>query len=276
MFGYIVANAAVLSEEEKRRYQAVYCGLCREIGKRSGQTARLSLTYDLTFLILLLSSLYEPEEREQTSPCVIHARKRPWVTNRFTEYAADMNVFLSYYKLLDDKKDGDGHAGRGYARMLERQSMRIEALWPRPCGVIREKLDELADIEKRKEPLPDAAANGFGELMGELFVYDPDDYWADTLRAFGQGLGRFVYLMDAAVDYAKDKKSGSYNPLVLMDSAPEDMRSALTLLMGEAVCFFERLPLERDLSLMRNILYGGVWQRFNAAYPMPEKEAADG
>lgn len=276
MFGYVVANTAVLSEEEKRRYQAVYCGLCREIGRRSGQTARLSLTYDLSFLILILSSLYEPKETEKNSSCVIHARKRPWVTNRFTEYAADMNVLLSHYKLLDDKKDGDGHAGRGYTRMLERKAEKIEALWPRQSGVIREKLAELSVIEERQEEHPDAAANCFGELMGELFVYDPSDWWADTLRAFGEGLGRFIYLMDAAVDLERDRKSGSYNPFVFTERSPEEMRGALMLVMGEAAKAFERLPLERDLSLMRNILYGGVWQKFNAAYPPPGKEADDG
>ena len=276
MFGYVVANTAALTEEEKQRYQAVYCGLCREIGRRSGQTARLSLTYDLSFLILLLSSLYEPRETEKTESCIIHLKKRPWTANIFTEYAADLNVYLSYYKLLDDKRDEGRHTGRGYARMLERQSRRIELIWPRQCGVIREKLEALSGIEERREPLPDIAANVFGELMGELFVYDPEDYWVDTLRDFGQGLGRFVYLMDAAVDYERDKKSGAYNPLVLADIPPETMRSALTLLMGEAVRAFEHLPLEQDMSLMRNILYGGVWQKFNAAYPPQAKEAADG
>jgi len=192
------------------------------------------------------------------------------------EYAADLNVYLSYYKLLDDRRDEGRHTGRGYARMLERQSRRIEPIWPRQCGVIREKLEALSGIEERREPLPDIAANVFGELMGELFVYDPEDYWVDTLRDFGQGLGRFVYLMDAAVDYERDKKSGAYNPLVLADIPPETMRSALTLLMGEAVRAFEHLPLEQDMSLMRNILYGGVWQKFNAAYPPQAKEAADG
>lgn len=276
MFGYVVANTAALTEEEKRRYQAVYCGLCREIGRRSGQTARLSLTYDLAFLILLLSSLYEPRETEKTESCVIHWKKRPWTANKFTEYAADLNVYLSYYKLLDDKRDEGRRTGRGYARMLERQSRRIESVWSRPCSVVREKLDALSEIEARREPLPDVTANCFGELMGELFVYDPTDFWAGTLREFGQGLGRFVYLMDAAVDYERDKKSGAYNPLVLTESPPETMRSALALLMGEAARAFERLPLEQDISLMRNILYGGVWQKYNAAYPPQEKEAADG
>lgn len=112
--------------------------------------------------------------------------------------------------------------------------------------------------------------------MGELFVYDPSDWWADTLRAFGEGLGRFIYLMDAAVDLERDRKSGSYNPFVFTERTPEEMRSALMLLMGEAARAFEHLPLEQDVSLMRNILYSGVWQKFNAAYPPPGKEAADG
>ena len=62
MFGFVVANQQALSPEELQRYRAVYCGLCRALGSRHGATARLTLTYDMTFLILLLNSLYEPEE----------------------------------------------------------------------------------------------------------------------------------------------------------------------------------------------------------------------
>ena len=61
MFGYLVADPALLSEEESARYRACYCGLCRSIRERYGEAAGLSLTYDMTFLVLLLDSLYEPE-----------------------------------------------------------------------------------------------------------------------------------------------------------------------------------------------------------------------
>ena len=276
MFGYIVADTAALREEEKNRYQAAYCGLCREIGRRSGQSARFSLTYDLTFLILLFGSLYEPEDQAASGRCAVHPGKRAYFANAFTAYAADMNVYLTWCKLRDDERDGEKPLGSLYARLLRRQAGRIEKAWPRQCRAVWERLGELARIEEERLPRPDAAANCFGALMGELFLYDPADHWSGTLQGFGEGLGRFIYLMDAAVDFEKDRKSGSYNPLVLSDRRPEEMRGALMLLMGEAARYFECLPLVRDLSLLRNILYIGVWRKYNGMYPQPKKETGNG
>ena len=62
MFGYVVVNQEALDAPSLRRYRAFYCGLCRTLGDRYGMAARMALTYDMTFLILLLGSLYEPEE----------------------------------------------------------------------------------------------------------------------------------------------------------------------------------------------------------------------
>lgn len=72
MFGFIGCNRAELTEEEKKRYQGVYCGLCRNLKKRYGGLERLSLSYDMTFLILFLSSLYEPDETVETFRCSVH------------------------------------------------------------------------------------------------------------------------------------------------------------------------------------------------------------
>ena len=70
MFGYLTADSSKLTEEELARYKACYCGLCRSLGHRHGQLSRLSLNYDMTFLVLLLSSLYEPEEKIGESACL--------------------------------------------------------------------------------------------------------------------------------------------------------------------------------------------------------------
>ena len=98
MFGYVQVASDGLSDEEKERYRAVYCGLCRALGQRHGIAARLSLNYEMTFLILLLSSLYEPPEVYGTFRCGIHPWKKSiCMTNEITAYAADMTVALAYH-----------------------------------------------------------------------------------------------------------------------------------------------------------------------------------
>ena len=55
MFGYVRPADGHLTAEDKSRFQAAYCGLCRSLGRRYGLAARMILNYDLAFLAMLLS-----------------------------------------------------------------------------------------------------------------------------------------------------------------------------------------------------------------------------
>ena len=263
MFGYVRPNLADMTAEEQARYRAHYCGLCHAIGARHGQLARMALTFDLTYLTIFLGSLYEPEEASGEGKCVPHPVKaHAWTRSKVTDYAADMTIALTYHKLLDDWQDDHNLAAKGASAWLKKAYAQVSAAHPRQCEAIERTLRDLAEVEKRRDPSPDAAARCFGELMAELFVMD-EDYWANALRAFGYSLGRYIYLLDATCDYDKDVKSGSYNPVILMEKKPEDMRDTLELLLGDASAAFEKLPLIQDEGILRNILYSGVWQGYN-------------
>jgi hypothetical protein len=264
MFGYIVCNKQHLANEEKERYQSVYCGLCKTLEKKFGQTSRLSLNYDMTFLILFLSSLYEPEEEKKEFRCAVHPRhKKVASINSYTDYAADMTVALAYYKCLDDWQDEHKHLQHKYASKIEGSYQEVKERCPRQCGAIENGVRKLNRIEQSAASIPDEAINCFGKLMAELFVVE-EDFWSSSLRNFGYHLGRFIYLMDATMDYEKDKKKGNYNPLNSMNKKPADMEEILFMTIGDATREFEKLPLIQDEHLLRNILYGGVWQQYYA------------
>jgi hypothetical protein len=223
----------------------------------------MALTFDLTYLTIFLGSLYEPEEASGEGKCIPHPVKpHGWTRSKVTDYAADMTIALTYHKLLDDWQDDHNLAAKGASAWLKKAYTKVSAAYPRQCEAIERTLRDLAEVEKRRDPSPDAAARCFGELMAELFVMD-EDYWANALRAFGYSLGRYIYLLDATCDYDKDVKSGSYNPVILMEKKPEDMRDTLELLLGDASAAFEKLPLIQDEEILRNILYSGVWQGYN-------------
>ncbi len=264
MFGFVTANIKELSAEEKIRYTAVYCGICRSIRLSSGQIARMSLSYDMTFLALLHMSLYEPEETGGGNACILHPiQKRPWVDNEYVRYAADMNIALAYYKCLDDWADDRSVAAKTIADHLKKSIPSIEARYPRQCAAIATCIRQLSDLEQENCPNPDAPANCFGTLMAELLVYT-DDLWADALRQIGMALGRFIYLADAAVDYRKDKRKHKYNPYLAMEMAEdwEKWDEYLILAMSRCTDHFERLPLVQDKRILDNILYSGVWTNF--------------
>ena len=106
MFGYVTIAAGALTQEQRERYRAYYCGLCHALKHRYGALGRMTLSYDITFLYLLLSSLYEPDEIRGTARCLPHPfRPHAYVQSELCDYCCDMNLALAYHKCLDDWQD---------------------------------------------------------------------------------------------------------------------------------------------------------------------------
>ncbi len=275
MFGYLAAEASLLTEEQFARYRACYCGLCRCIQERHGELARLALTYDMTFLTLLLSSLYEPEETAGEGKCLPHpVEPRAWWRSEFSAYAADLNVALAYLKCLDDWEDDGNLAALAESRLFKASYERVAAAYPRQCAAIDRSLAQLGKLEKERIEDPDAAAESFGELMGELLVYR-EDRWREPLARMGRALGRFLYVMDACMDLDADTVRGRYNPFRRFYGLPDNDRrfgDILRMLLGECLFYFDKLPLVQDAELLKNILCVGLWSQFDRRYKKEERD----
>ena len=261
MFGFVIASLEELSEEQKNRYQAVYCGICRAIRSSDGQLCRLGLSYDMAFLALLLMSLYEPQEKNGLGRCIAHpAKRRPWTDNEYIRYAARMNVALAANKARDDWDDDGKTSAKLMAKVFGRHEANIAAEFPRQCAAIADCITRLSALERSGCANPDEPANCFGQLMAELLVYH-EDRWAEYLRQLGFYLGRFIYLADAAIDYRRDVKQGKYNPFAAMGCGAdfEKWEQYLVLAMAGAADAYERLPLVEDKGILDNILYSGIW-----------------
>lgn len=262
MFGFIICDKNGLSEEERDRYQKYYCGLCLALKEKYGQMSRFALNYDMTFLALFLSSLYEPEETVRELRCVSHPwRKQQVILNPYVEYAAAMTVALTYYKCQDDWEDDHSLIGKNYGKILEKSFRMVEKEYPRQCQQLKKSLRKLHEIENNPKALADEAVNSSGEMLAEVFVPN-EDFWCQSLRRFGYEIGRFIYLMDAAVDWKSDRKKKNYNPLIRLKKTPEDIKEILESEIGNATRIFEVLPMVQDAHLIRNILYCGVWQKY--------------
>ena len=150
---------------------------------------------------------------------------------------------------------------------LARQGVRGEN-----AAAIRAALQTITQAEEDRTAYSEAPANAFGELMAELFTVKADR-WTPVLRQFGRSLGKLIYFMDAACDLEEDRKKGQYNPLALLGvQSGADFRPQLTLLAGDAAEAFERLPIVQDAAILQNILYSGVWTRFEAAFRTKQEE----
>ena len=268
MVGYLIASASSLTEEERIRYKATYCGLCRTLKDRHGQISRLTLNYDMTFLILLLQSLYEPEEKSGVETCIAHPReKREWWRSEISDYAADMNVALAYLNRLDDWRDDGSVLALAESGILKKAYQETAEKYPRQCAAMEQSIMELSYLEKNGIEDPDAAAATFGHLLGSVFVWR-EDRWQEPLYRLGDNLGRFIYLLDAAVDLEKDAYKDSYNPLRKyygLDNE-ERFRDILKIFLADAVIQFDFLPLVKDVDLMKNILCSGLWTVFDEKF----------
>ena len=76
----------------------------------------------------------------------------------------------------------------------------------------------------------------------------------------GEALGRFLYLLDASNDLRDDISRERYNPLIAQTDT--DFEPILTMMIGECTREFEKLEVKRDLHLLRNVLYSGVWMKY--------------
>lgn len=265
MFGYITINPAQLTEEERARYRSCYCGLCRSLRDSCGMWGRTVLSNDMTFLSILLNSLYEPEEEVRGERCPAHPLTvRESGASVMTGFAADMNLLLGWYKAKDDLQDGSSPAARMTEKRLAPFIPAIEEKYPAQCTGVREALSEFNALEKEHCQEIDRLCDLSGRMLASVFA-PKEDEWAALLRRTGFGLGRFVLFMDAYEDLKDDLKHGRFNPLQSVSAQPDFesfCRDTLQLLIAEATEAFEFLPLEKDLSILRNVLYSGVWTRW--------------
>lgn len=279
MFGYVTINQDELKVKDYLTYRSFYCGVCRCLSKHYGLSGHITLNYDLTFLALLLTGLYEAEGTTFLHRCALHpTQKREQLVNEFTEYAADMTILLSYYQCMDQWQDEKKVVYRAEAMLLKKNWQKISARYPRQRQAVDAYIHTLTQAEAANSDDLDLVAGSTGTMLAEIFVYKEDE-WSDVLRQIGFFLGKFIYLMDAYEDIERDLKNNCYNPFHQMYLQPDfhaQAEAVLTTMMAECARRFERLPILLHVDIMRNILYSGVWSKYEALQQKRQKENEHG
>ena len=268
MLGVMTVRQPELRFREFDRYRGVYCGLCRSIGKRCGAVCRMALSFEMTFVAMLLTSLYEPETAQDMRRCPLHPiKKRLMLSNEAIDYCADMSALTAYYDLRDGWEDEKKVSHLAASGLLKAAAQRAGEKWPTQRDAIVSYVEKLHAVEAANEQNLDTAANLTGEMFAELLLMKKDVYERD-LRELGFYLGKFIYLCDCYEDVERDVKKNNYNPLIARsgeESFALQCEEMLSLIMAQAARAFERLPLLEDAEIMRNILYSGVWMWFEQA-----------
>ena len=275
LFGYIILNKPELKFKEFDMYRSYYCGLCKELKKNSGNLSRLLLSYDMTFIYILLTALYEPKTEVNLERCGLNpAKKQLTRRNEIGEYIADMSTLMIYYKCRDDWKDERKIKAKALLELIRGKNKELKRKYPKKVRNISYWMKRIDEGERKNSQNIDEMAGYFGNIMAELFVYREDE-WEKSLRKMGFFLGKFIYLMDAYDDFLDDLEKGNYNPFYEMsreDNFDERVGKILLMMMAECTRVFEQLPIIENIELLRNILYAGVWIKYEEVKNRARKE----
>lgn len=266
MFGYVRINKMDLTFREYENYKGYYCGLCKYLKENHGEISRIGLNYDITFLIVILSAIYKPKTNIFEEVCLVSPFKRKKkLINEITEYAASMNVLLTYYKLEDNLLDDKGVKDILAYNLYKSKLKMAHKKYPHKSQIIKEQMKILNQLEKNKEYNIDKMSNTFGELMGEIFAYKKDKY-EDDLRRIGFNIGKYIYILDAYEDLNEDYKKGRYNPFMEYINKREELKirvdRLISISLGLLASSIDRLNLQVNRGIIENIVYSGVYLRY--------------
>ena len=274
MLGYIRTDAPELRLRDSECYRAIYCGLCRQMGKCTGQCSRFSLSYDFAFLAAFRMSLTNESLDLQKKRCFVHPLKKKSmaVDSDTLAYCADASAILTYHKCKDDVSDEKGFKklrARAATGVFSKAYRRAKRRYPALDTAVRSLLQELNDYEKNisAPPSADAPAAIFGNLMAAVCSESLEGVEARIAKTFGRAIGHWIYLIDAADDYRDDIKSGSFNPFVRLfgnEMTEEDVNSIAVSLKRYltdaegAFLLIDNFPAPEVREILCNILYLGL------------------
>ncbi len=249
MFGYVKTHTPEMKVSEYEYYRAAYCGLCRSMGKCTGQCSRMTLSYDFAFLALVRQALAGECACLERKRCIAHPLRRRAMMKRgpqldFCSYAA---AILTYHKLADDISDESGgkrmlaYMTRPLARSMRKKAIKKGGLAALDAAVA-EKLARLSEFEASRVASVDTPADIFGEILSDIMAEGFEGTKEKVARAIGYHVGRWIYITDALDDLSEDVEKKRYNPFILLygETLDEGKKELISAALKNELCDAER------------------------------------
>ena len=269
MFGYIRTDIPNMYVKDTVLYKAMYCGLCKSIGKTCGTCGRFTLNYDLTFLSAFLHNVCDTDVKIEKQRCILHhIRKRPVaIPDELSKKVACLNVILAYYKLQDDVIDsGKGKTKKAFIKGAYKKAKKLT---PRLDSIVDKMYIDLRSYEKSNGDSIDISADFFGNMMVECVKYLSAEKFSEAISQLSYRLGKWIYLIDALDDFDKDKKKGNFNVFVncypqvkskdeLLKNYSSDIVPIFASILEEIKGFSKQIDYKFNHDLIDNILIYGI------------------
>ena len=282
MFGYVKAYKPELKMAEYETYKAVYCSLCRVLGRQYGIFAKMTLSYDFTFMALLRLSQSDDFCGYDTMRCTFNPLKKCSCVKSDEEelcYTAAVSIILFYYKLKDNYIDS-GFCGKLVSLMLmpifshyRKKAMRR---YPSADIAAAKMIRRQQNLEREHCGGFDMAAAPTADFLSAAFSRDFSAYGGSNdantriLKELGASAGRWIYMTDALDDLDDDIKHGGYNVIAqkfglygaasddAMQNAKQYAKSAINSYNSGMCDAYVLLDMKRYDTIIANILYLGL------------------
>ena len=269
MFGYVRADTPYLYIKDNELYRAMYCGVCKGIAETSGNAARMGLSYDVTFLSVIMHNILGIDVKIEKQHCLTHCirTRNMAAVDELTRQLGALNTVLVYYKYTDDINDGD--KGKGKRLWFKEGFKRAAKRYPEIVKIVSEHLAEQEKTEKAKVDSVDRAADATANMLAAFSDYALGEKATMHTRSLFYAVGKWIYLIDALDDYDKDKAKGAYNPFLLAYKA-ECRKALVEGEHAEEIAFIFRsiffdirenlkeIPFRFNTDLQDNILLRGI------------------
>ncbi|MBQ5910496.1 MAG: hypothetical protein IIW94_00610 [Clostridia bacterium] len=272
MFGYIRAAKPEMRIKEHELYKAVYCSLCKEMGKTYGVFSRFTLSYDFTFYALLGMALKTDTCNIERKACTCNPLKKcSYLSERLDmQMPAAASMILCYFKLIDNINDEKGLKRFKYLFVkpfISSAYKKAKKLYPELDKIAKEYITNQTAVENDGCMNIDMAAEPTAKCLAEMFkLLSGDDMQKRCLDRMGYSIGRYIYILDAAVDLDEDIKLGRYNPLTKSHKAGEYTKDfiagQLNICVGEAAKAYELLDIKKFKNILDNLIYLGLQDTF--------------
>ena len=277
MFGYVKAYNPEMKIVEFETYKAVYCALCKSLGKKYGIMARMTLSYDFTFMALLRLCNSKDFCGYDRKRCMFNPFKKcNCLKNQNDEidYTAAVSIILFYYKLKDNIMDS-GLLGRimSYAILpwFSHYYKKAKKEFPNVAKAAEEMMKNQAKTEKSDTDSFDKSAEPTAQFLKLAFVRDNDsEFNKRVLSEMGYLAGKWIYLIDALDDLKGDIKSNNYNVIAKRFSLnktstdseiklAEEYAKAVINSYNSGICdAYLLLEKKRYGEIIGNVLYMGM------------------
>lgn len=238
------------------------------MGKSCGFRARMTLSYDMTFLTAFLHNIQNVDVQIQKERCILHWFVPRVVTkdDAITQYVAAVNIILSYYKLQDDILDEK--KGKFKSNFFKKGYKRAKKKYPKVDAIVAKYMQNLQILEREKCSSIDRVADPFGSLVVEIVALSAEQNMTEAVQKIAYNLGKWIYLIDALDDYDKDMKKQNYNPFIvayqakdkreLLSKYAEEINFIFGNIFSENAVYTQQIAYHFNHDLTDNILLRGL------------------